>query len=529
MVMNNTQLGSPVITSQSPKPRHHNRKQEVSSLFLSSTTPNSTNSSANLTEYVFPLSPSESHSHSHSRSHSPLRRKIVSSSSSDSSRSRHKNTEEHGLLTRHQLWPSSSSSSFKRNSGGGGGTLADHITEDRFIEHLEFDNEEKEEEEEERITKTSCSSKENNRPIIGGSVKKPSSIVPRRLSLSSGRNSCSSLDSESDYSDASSFAAASATTTTTMLSSRKMGGGEVSSKYMSGTDVKDRRSRRRNSDSNILDLNNDSSALKKLALKTTAIKRANSLNGIKNSKSQWALSPGRSGSPSMSVESMDKPMSFSSLKQPTSPTKAKGVEKFLSMGFDRFKSKKSLFNSPSSPRFGNMEAVHQLRMLDNRLMQWRYANARAQAVNKNISYQAGMKLLKAWSGMERQHLSAITVTKESLHSVVCRVPLLEGAKVDIPSASIALRRASDLTVSITSMLTRFSPTLCSEFDKTAAMLSELAKVVAQEKQLLQAFFNFFQTISVYEPQEKSMKCNLIQLEGWHWKYRQQKLLPQIAS
>lgn len=40
-----------------------------------------------------------------------------------------------------------------------------------------------------------------------------------------------------------------------------------------------------------------------------------------------------------------------------------------------------------------------------------------------------MKLLECWVGMERQHLKAITAIKECLHSVVCRVPLLEGAKV----------------------------------------------------------------------------------------------------
>ena len=281
----------------------------------------------------------------------------------------------------------------KRNSG----TLADRISEDRIREHREYDKRKHKGSTFEKGSNINgC--KENDRPIIGYSpaaepspssssssyVKRHSSIVTGRLSLdenalnkkSSRRNSCSSMnsiDSESDYSDACSG-----------LCSRKKGT-EVPSKYMS--DVKTRRVRRGTSDSNIVDLNSDSSLLKKLTLKTT-IKRANSLAGYKSSKSQWALSPGRSGSLSMSVESMDKPLSFSSLKQPRSPTKAKGVEKFLSMGFDLFKSKKSLLNSSSPIVGGNSEAVHQLRLLDNRLMQWRYANARAQAVNENISHQA---------------------------------------------------------------------------------------------------------------------------------------------
>ncbi|CAL0322659.1 unnamed protein product [Lupinus luteus] len=515
------------VSSEYLKPRQH-RNREVSSRFLSSTSASTNNS----TEYVFPLSPSESIFYS--QLHSPLPRK-TGSSSFDSSRSRNKNTEEHGL-TRHQLWPSSSSS-VKISSYSASCTLADHITEERLIEYLEFDTKIDEKDKEKQPIKKNFrdfSFKENDRP---GSMKKPSSIVSGRLSMDenalhgkSRRNSFSSLDSESDNSYAGFFAA-----------SRKMGI-EVSSKYMN--DVKTRKGRRGTSDSNIL---------KKHALKPV-IKKAYSHTTLNNSKSQWALSPGRSGSPIMSVESMDKPMSLSSLKQFTSPTptKAKGVEKFLSMGFNLFKSKKSLFNSQtSSTGFGNLEAVQQLRMLDNRWIQWRYANAKAQAVNDNISYQAESKLiyawhaltklrhsvlekriqfereklqmklnfilysqtelLKAWAGMERQHISAITVTKESLHSAVCRVPLLEGAKVDIQSTSVTLRCAFDLTASIKSMLTHFSP---KEVDKTAAKLSELAKVVAQEKQLLQEFYDLFQTISVYEPQEKSMKCNLIQLEGW---------------
>jgi hypothetical protein len=40
-----------------------------------------------------------------------------------------------------------------------------------------------------------------------------------------------------------------------------------------------------------------------------------------------------------------------------------------------------------------------------------------------------LKLLEAWGSLERQHVSTITATKECLHSAVCRVPLLEGAKV----------------------------------------------------------------------------------------------------
>ncbi|KAJ6885187.1 hypothetical protein NC652_032012 [Populus alba x Populus x berolinensis] len=66
--------------------------------------------------------------------------------------------------------------------------------------------------------------------------------------------------------------------------------------------------------------------------------------------------------------------------------------------------------------------------------------------------------------MERQHLSSVSKTKECLHSVVCRVPLIEGA----------------------------------EAEQTVALLSELADVVAQEKLLVEECLELLQTVSALQ-------------------------------
>lgn len=328
-----TPNGSPV-SSSSPKPRHHRNREPGSA------------------------------THS-SECHSPVRRK-----SSSPGRPHVVITEDAGP-TRHQLWPSTA----KRSSG----TLADHITEDRIIERTSTAN--------------------NNTPTtIGGSARHvarfstPSeskklsynnnNIAPGRLSLdenaksfSSRRHSRNSLELDSDAGK--------------KLTSKKADL-EVAKSDATTTP---RRARRGTSDSNVANLNGDSSSsvLKRFTLKT-AIRRANSLAGTyKSSKTSWALSPGRSESPAMSVESMDKAVSFSSFKvPPTSPTKVKGVEKLLNMGFDLFKGKKSGgFGSLSPVGFGvHSEVVHRLRLLDNRLVQWRFANARAQVVNGNTSHKA---------------------------------------------------------------------------------------------------------------------------------------------
>lgn len=40
-----------------------------------------------------------------------------------------------------------------------------------------------------------------------------------------------------------------------------------------------------------------------------------------------------------------------------------------------------------------------------------------------------IKPLESWSTLERQHQSAVLMTTDSLHSAVCRIPLVEGVVV----------------------------------------------------------------------------------------------------
>ncbi|MED6109635.1 hypothetical protein PIB30_035524 [Stylosanthes scabra] len=282
--------------------------------------------------------------------------------------------------------------------------------------------------------------------------------------------------------------------------------------------------------------------------KSSAIKRANSLiNGYKSSMSQWALSPGRSGSPTMCVDNKEKlPSSFSSLRPNKNKNNNKSVEKILSLGFDLFRTRKS--SSSFGGNNSNSEDVHLLRLLDNRLLQWRFANAKAHVVNENVSQtvqsnlifaldgltklrnsvmqkkiqlereklkmklnlvlRSQMKLLGTWGAMEREHMAEIAVMKECLHSVVCKVPLLEGATVDTQAAFIAQRQASDLTASINSMLTTFSLPA----GKTAELVSELAEVVAQEKLLLQEFYELFHAIRILQDLRcRRRSCRVIHL------------------
>lgn len=329
-------------------------------------------------------------------------------------------------FARGSLWPSATAiSSPSRSSSTKLDTLADHLGNERLNDLLDRKSGNKVVSAENsahlsrqrsvteinRIENVEGSSKENHRPIFGGSMRytgkllfpgrkssssnkgseSPAPIIPGRFSVdenalykkSSGRKSDTftdhSLESESECSDVSS-SASNLSSTTTMGKA----GMEVSSKYMN--DVTGRSSRW-TSDSNVQHpLSFDETARSNKFTVKGAIKRASSLTGYRSAMSQWALSPGRSGSSPMSVENKERPLSFSNLKPPSSPSRHNGVEKLLNMGLDLFKSKKSSsHSSPLGP--AGAENVHQLRLLHNRLIQWKYANAKADAANSNITSQ----------------------------------------------------------------------------------------------------------------------------------------------
>ncbi|KAH6795456.1 hypothetical protein C2S51_036442 [Perilla frutescens var. frutescens] len=181
------------------------------------------------------------------------------------------------------------------------------------------------------------------------------------------------------------------------------------------------------------------------------------------------------------------------------------------------------------------------------LTQWRFSNAKAEAVDENIVKQAEVKsihvwnaliklqqsvlqkklqlqkdklemkldyivhsqikALEAWGNMERQHSSAVCSTTDYLHSVICRIPLVDGAKVEPQSASVVCH-ASDLATKINMMITTFQPTV----EKTVGVVAELAMVVIQEKRLLEECLDLFKYVSALEIEERSLRGSIMQLK-----------------
>ncbi|KAJ0983715.1 hypothetical protein J5N97_011970 [Dioscorea zingiberensis] len=520
-----------------------------------------------------------------SRNLSPLRRKSIPIEAPTSRKPRPpSSSDELPTAPTRGLWPSSSS--FRRS-----GTLADHLGNDRLsdlahrrpppshtppeppisisrqrsssefrrLDEERSSRDELEHDKEDRKIKKK-SSKENHRPI-GGSMRyignkllfprsssKPdsppssTSSVPTAARISVDENALASSRRKSDFLlDIPSF---------------------ESERSDNSNRIPNPRAPRPNR--NIYHHNDDKNQESKSAEMNPTMKLAPPAIRRTSSGSAWALSAGRrSGSPPL-VDGNARPAaaglrSFSNLR-PQSPGKGKGgggsVGNILSLGLDLFRKKSGSPTLTPTSSFGNGspgmaagEAGHHFKMAHNRLMQWRFVNARSDAsrrakgavaqsvligawaalsklqtsvaqkqlqlhkeklglkINTILSYQ--VKLLNRWNDSDRQHAAALSTTRDSLQSVVCRLPLIEGAKVDPQILSAALRQTNDLTSTIKTTVGIFSPMV----EKTVPLLSELAQVVSEEKSLLEEGSEVLSLISSFQLQEESLKCHLIQLNS----------------
>ncbi|KAL4201984.1 hypothetical protein AMTRI_Chr02g261540 [Amborella trichopoda] len=260
-------------------------------------------------------------------------------------------------------------------------------------------------------------------------------------------------------------------------------------------------------------------------------------SGKKEGGSQWALSPGRGGHMGLRPPS------------PPSPVKTKGVSGFLNMGLELLKGRRSNLGNGNGKGGGVVlimdEAGQELRVLNNRLLQWRFLNAKAQflvekkatfaqinfinawgsisklqesvshkrfqlqkdKLDHKLNYVLGSqaKAFKAWDGIQREHTVAVSKTKDCLNAVVSRVPLVDGAKGKSQTVSQALRQAADIANSIKTTIYLLTTM------RMASLLPELARVVTKEMALLEETFELLGVVADLELEERSLRCHIIQL------------------
>jgi len=213
----------------------------------------------------------------------------------------------------------------------------------------------------------------------------------------------------------------------------------------------------------------------------------------------------------------------------------------VNFGFDgRSRGKKALTQQ---------EEAMLLRIYHNRWLQWRFVNARAEAVmsaqksaaerslynvwlktselRKSVAMQR-IKLqqarqahklwsilskhaahLDSWETLEEEHSSALTGAMEALEAAILRVPVTGGAKADVHAVGEALGSAVDVLNAVEVSVTSLS----AKAESTDMLLSQLAETSAQERILLEECGHLLSVAASLEVEERSLRTHLIQLES----------------
>ncbi|KAL8040874.1 hypothetical protein ABFX02_10G128600 [Erythranthe guttata] len=193
----------------------------------------------------------------------------------------------------------------------------------------------------------------------------------------------------------------------------------------------------------------------------------------------------------------------------------------------------------------NVEDAHQLRLLYNRHLQWRYANARnidalhsQKAKAEKIFYsvwriildlldvvtkkrsdlkQLRLKLkiysildnqmnyLNKWASIERCHASSLTCIIEDLQSSTILVPVIGGATVDIKTVKSAVCSAVDVMMEIGSSLCSIIP----QVEGTNSLASKLADVAANERAMLDECESLLRSTAALQVEEDSLRTQLL--------------------
>lgn len=193
-----------------------------------------------------------------------------------------------------------------------------------------------------------------------------------------------------------------------------------------------------------------------------------------------------------------------------------------------------------------IEDAHQLRLLYNRYMQWRFANARSRRVlyfqkvtaertlfnvwsatlnlwdsviRKRINLQQlklelklnsvlndQMGYLDEWALLERDHITSLSGAVEDLEASTLRLPVTGGARADIDSLKIAICSAVDVMQAMASSIC----TLLPRAESINSLVSELATVAARDKSMLGECEALLASTAAMQAEECSLRTHLIQ-------------------
>lgn len=198
---------------------------------------------------------------------------------------------------------------------------------------------------------------------------------------------------------------------------------------------------------------------------------------------------------------------------------------------------------------GKQEDVHQLRLLDNRYVQYRFLSARAEAAAKVKAAAAENSLfglaerisglresvagkraevekikriqrlcsivsdevpyLDQWSEVEEFYSSCLTGATSALHKASLRLPILGGVRVNCEEISEVIDSAVQLLEPVTPCVGNLLP----KVEEVDGVASNLAQVIASERALIEECGNLLYQAQHMQMRECSLRSQLMQLKS----------------
>ncbi|XP_073062497.1 AUGMIN subunit 8-like [Primulina eburnea] len=194
----------------------------------------------------------------------------------------------------------------------------------------------------------------------------------------------------------------------------------------------------------------------------------------------------------------------------------------------------------------HIEDVHHLRLLYNRHLQWRYANARSDAVLQSLKVKSEkilysiwrtiaymldlatakrihlqqlrliMKLysildsqltcLDQWALVERDHANSLTLVIQDLQAGIIRIPVTGGARGDIETIKAAVCSVVDVMQAIGSSLC----SIISQMEGRNSLVSQVADIAAQERAMLDECESLMSITTAFQVEEYSLRTQIFQ-------------------
>ncbi|CAN6450577.1 unnamed protein product [Victoria cruziana] len=232
------------------------------------------------------------------------------------------------------------------------------------------------------------------------------------------------------------------------------------------------------------------------------------------------------------------PTKTSSNCLPPHPSNAKTFASVAKPGVEPTKRGKQLF--------GHQEDVHILRLLYNRHLQWRFANAKAEAatnaqtvaterslhclwakiseMRQSVSSKRAeverlkasrricsildgqMQHLEAWSELREEYLVSLSEAIKALQDATVRLPIDGDVKVDCKAIQQALSVGADNLDTISCYVQNFMPMV----EAASSSASALASIVNREKSMVEDCEALLSIAHALQIQECSLRSNLIQ-------------------